>query len=208
MKICLLFALLVAMLLAGCAGPAQDTSQDSGRPDKTEVKMSGKNILMVIAPEGFRDEEYLDPRTLFEAAGANVTVASKGVSVAKGKLGATVKVDLDIADANPADYDAVVFVGGPGATVYFNDSTAHRIANDFYSAGKVTAAICIGPSILANAGVLRSHNATAFESEAANIAAKSKGYTGDSVTVDRNVVTANGPEAAKDFGKAVLHALE
>ncbi|MBW2964621.1 DJ-1/PfpI family protein [Candidatus Woesearchaeota archaeon] len=169
--------------------------------------MGGKSILMVIAPEGFRDEEYQEPRAVFEAAGINVTVASKGVTTAKGKLGATAKVDLDISEVNPDDYDAIVFVGGPGATVYFNDTTAHKLANRFYSAGKVTAAICIGPSILANAGVLRSHKATAFESEAENIAAKSAGYTGQPVTTDGKIVTGNGPAAAEEFGKAVLKAL-
>lgn len=183
---------------------AGEEIQQSGE----EGDMAGKKILMVIAPTGFRDEEFFEPKAVFEKNNISVTVASKGVATAKGKLGATSKVDIEISEANAKDYDAVVFVGGPGAAVYFSDPAALKLASDFYSAGKVTAAICIGPSVLANAGVLKTHKATAFESEKDNITEKSKGYTGDEVTVDGKVVTANGPGAATGFGKAVADLLK
>lgn len=166
--------------------------------------MAEKKILMIVAPEYFRDEEFLHPKDVFEEAGIKVTVASKEVKVAKGRFGAEAKVDLDISGVKPADYDAVVFVGGPGASVYFDDPVAHKIAKDAYKAGKIIAAICIAPTILANAGVLKTHNATCFESESDNIDDKSKGYTGDDVTVSGKVVTANGPAAAKKFGIEIL----
>ncbi|MBW2971655.1 DJ-1/PfpI family protein [Candidatus Woesearchaeota archaeon] len=166
-----------------------------------------KKILMVIAPEGFRDEEFLEPKKVFEGAGAEVTVASKGVKVAKGKLGATADVDMDISEASADDYDAVVFIGGPGAAVYFDDPVALNLAQKSYNSGKVTAAICIAPSILANAGVLDGKQATSFESESRNIEAKSAGYTGKPVTVDGKIVTANGPAAAKKFGEAIVKLL-
>ena len=200
------------ILMMGCAEEMTRertyTGERLGAEPKQEVmNVSGKNILMVIAPDGFRDEEFLEPKEVFESSGAKVTVASKGVSTAKGKLGATADVDIDISEASAADYDAVVFIGGPGAAVYFEDPAALNLAQSAEAAGKVVAAICIAPSILANAGVLEGHKATCFESESSNIDAKSAGYTGEDVTVDNNIITANGPAPAKKFGEAIIKAL-
>ena len=194
-RLILLTVILISILTFGCA------------KEGIKVDLSGKKILMVVAPDSFRDEELLEPKKIFENLNAEVTVASKGVSTAKGKLGATVDVDVDIADADANNYDAVVFVGGPGTTVYFDDPAALKLAKDSYSLGKVTAAICIAPSILANAGVLEAKKATAFESEADNINAKSEGYTGETVTVDENIITGNGPEASKQFADAIANQL-
>jgi protease I len=202
--------IILAILITGCAEdtPKETAPQPTEESAAPEVeKMPGKKILMVIAPDGFRDEEFLEPKEIFDSSGAEVTVASKGVSVAKGKLGATANVDIDIGEATATDYDAVVFIGGPGAAVYFDDPTALKLAKDAYAANKVVAAICIAPSILANAGVLEGHKATCFESESENIAAKSEGYTGEPVTIDENIVTGNGPGAAKKFGEAVIKTL-
>ncbi|MBN1544218.1 DJ-1/PfpI family protein [Candidatus Woesearchaeota archaeon] len=206
----LLLSLFVSLFSLGCAGAPEEgaAAQDGVLQDEVvSMDISGKSILMVIAPEGFRDEEFLEPEAVFERAGADVTVASKGVSVAKGKLGATAEVDIDISDVNVEDYDAVVFIGGPGASVYFDDPTALKIAKDAYAAGKVAAAICIAPSILANAGVLKGRKATCFESESGNVGEKSAGYTGEPVTVDGLIVTANGPAAAKRFGQEIVKLL-
>lgn len=165
-------------------------------------------ILMIVAPEGFRDEECFEPKKVFEQNGAELAIASKGVKEAKGKLGKSIKVDLDISEVEVADYDAVVFVGGPGAVEYFDDANALDIAKDAFEQGKVVAAICIAPSILANAGILAGKNATSYPSEKENLKAKGAIYTGEPVAADGNIVTANGPAAAKDFGKAILDALE
>ncbi len=172
------------------------------------MDVSGKKVLMVIAPENFRDEEFAEPKEIFEGSSAEVTVASKGVKKAKGKLGATADVDIDIGEADADDYDAVVFIGGPGSSVYFEDPVALNLAEKAYNAGKVTAAICIAPSILANAGVLDGKKATCFKSESENVESKSAGYTGDPVTIDGKIVTANGPDAAKRFGEEIVKLLE
>lgn len=197
--------IIILLLLAGCTGNAR---VETGTEEVSKMDIAGKNILLVVAPNGYRDEEFREPKEVFDEAGATVTVASKGVKTAKGKLGDTVKVDMDISDVVAFDYDAVVFVGGPGTTVYFDDPVAQKIAKDAVEAGRVVGAICIAPSILANAGVLEGKKATSFESEKANIEPKCQEYTGDDVTVDGKIVTANGPEAATDFGHAVAGLLE
>ena len=75
--------------------------------------MSGKRVLMVIAPENFRDEELLHTKEELERAGAETTIASSKTGVVKGLLGATVTPDFKLDQVNVDDYDAIVFVGGP-----------------------------------------------------------------------------------------------
>ena len=165
------------------------------------------NILMVVAPDNFRDEELFEPKKVFESAGADVVIASKGVKTARGKLGGAINVDKNIANVHVDDYDAIVFIGGPGASIFFDDGTALGLAKDAYEKGKITAAICIAPSILANAGILKGKKATCFESQQENLRIKGAIYTGDDTTQDGRIITANGPGAATKFGKKIMEAL-
>ena len=52
--------------------------------DKT---LAGKKILMIVAPERFRDEEYAVPHAHFIGLGAKVTVASLKKGMATGMFG-------------------------------------------------------------------------------------------------------------------------
>jgi protease I len=166
-----------------------------------------KKILMIIASDNFRDEEYLEPKQIFDDNGIHVTTASSQTGELKGMLGVMVITNTNINSVNVADYDAVVFVGGTGASEYFDSARAHAIATEAYSSGKITAAICIAPSILANAGVLEGKQATAYESEQENLQSHGAAYTGQAVTRDGNIITGNGPAAATEFGNAIVTAL-
>jgi len=169
--------------------------------------LTGKKILMVIAPENFRDEELLVPKQYFEENGAQVTIASKEKGELRGSLGATVNVNTLLTEASVNDYDAVIFVGGPGTIVYFEDEEAHQLAKSFYENNKVVGAICIAPVILANAGLLEGRSATVFPSGEQDITSKGASYTGESVTVSDNIVTANGPQSAREFAQTIAQKL-
>jgi len=171
------------------------------------VSVKGMQVLMIIAPKDFRDEELLQPKELFEAHGVKVTIASTTLQQAKGMLGATVKPDMLIKDADPAKFDAIVLVGGVGASQYWNDKVVHSLFIRAFKLGKVIGAICISPVTLANAGLLKGRKATVWASERRRIEAKGATYTGANVEVDGNIVTANGPDAAKAFGEAILKLL-
>jgi protease I len=162
---------------------------------------------MVIAPEQFRDEEYERPRTVLEERGAEIVTASVAPGPCRGKLGMIAQADTGLFDVDPADYDAVVFVGGQGSQVFFDDLDAHRIARGAYDAGDVVAAICIAPSTLAHAALLEGRVATAFSSQEEDLKAHGAKYTGAPVEVDERIVTANGPDAATAFGEAVARTL-
>jgi len=162
---------------------------------------------MVVAPRNFRDEEYQKPRQVLEAAGWQIEVASKGVNEATGMLGAKAKIGKDISQVNVDDYQGVVFVGGTGAAVYFEDQTALDLAKTAFEKGRVVGAICIAPSILANAGILQGKKATSFPSEQGHLIDKGAQYTGEKVTVDGEIVTGQGPEAAQEFGEKLIEVL-
>ena len=122
-------------------------------------------------------------------------------------LGARVIPDLRIEDINLDNFDGVVFVGGVGAQFYWNYQPALRIAQKVFKKGKIVAAICIAPVILANAGILEDKKATVWSSEAERIEEKGAIYVKDLVVKDGNIITASGPQAAEKFGETIAQAL-
>lgn len=171
------------------------------------VSLAGKNAVLVVAPKNFRDEELFETRDALERAGVAVKVASSASGNVKGLLGGAAKPDLALADASANDFDAVVFIGGSGSSVYFSDKAALGLAKSAFASGRVVGAICIAPSILANAGILKGKRATAYQSEKTNLEAKGAEWSGEAVVTDGRVITANGPAAAKRFGEAIAAAL-
>lgn len=166
-----------------------------------------KKALLIIAPQNFRDEELFHTKEELENAGVEVTVASTTTSEATGMLGGVIIPNILVSDVNAGDYDAVLFIGGTGASIYFNDSIAHGIVKNAYVEGKIIGAICIAPSTLANAGVLDGKKATAYSSERSNLESKGANFTGAGVEVDGKVITADGPGSARNFGKTIAKAL-
>ena len=164
-------------------------------------------VLMVVAPERFRDEELFDTQAELAQAGQQTTVASTRTGLCPGSRGGHVTAELTLAQVRCADYAAVVFVGGGGSKLLFHDADAWRIAREMAQADKVVAAICLAPVILANAGVLAGRQATVAGTEAATIEAQGAQYTGPGVTVDGNFVTANGPKSARQFGRSIAQLL-
>lgn len=164
------------------------------------------HILMVIAPEGYQPIEYGDPKQIFLENNFKVTTTSTQAE-AHDKFGGTTLVDVLLPDVKPEDYDAIVFVGGPGTTLYFNNEIALNLAKNFYNTGKITAAICAAPAILANADILVDKTVTSHEAVAEIVRPKCKVYTGEDVTQDGKIITANGPSAAKKFAKVIVENL-
>ena len=166
-----------------------------------------KKVLMVVAPENFRDEELFEPKKVLEEKRIGVEIASKGVNEARGMLGEKIVIDKNLSEVKADDYDGVIFVGGSGSSIYFNDAKAQFLAKEAYEKGKVVGAICIAPSILANIGILEGKKATSFPSEAENLKSKGVDYTGEGVVVDGKIITAQGPDYAKQFGEKIVEVL-
>ena len=168
-------------------------------------------VLFIVAQQGYQDIEYETPKRILEKAGIEVVTASKKAGTASGKLGGTTTSALSLNDVDMADYAAVVFIGGPGAAQYQHDVQAHLAAQEAESRNKIIAAICIGPTILAYAGVLEGKKATVWNEDnqqSALLEKEGATYTGENVTIDDKLITANGPAAAEEFGKKLLKMLQ
>lgn len=168
-------------------------------------------ILMVIAPDQFRDEELQVPRKAFTDQGWLVDTASIRTGAAKGMLGAVENIDKDMgaveAQARQGAYDAVIVVGGMGSPEYLWDNAQlHQMLQTMAGQNKVVASICLSGGVLAKAGLLKDKQATVWEMPESLAALKEGGaqYTGQPVTVDGNIITANGPEAAQAFADAII----
>ena len=199
-------AVITGLLVWGCKGQKQEAqvSQEETTPQKVQT---GKKVVMIIAPENFRDEELLEPQKILTEKGMEVKIASASLETAKGMLGAEVKPDMVINDIKPEEWDAIILVGGTGASKYWDDASVHAILNEAVKLNKIVGAICIAPVTCANAGILAGKQATVYESEADKLKDKGANYTGASVQKDGNIITANGPPAAKEFGNTIAQAL-
>ncbi len=162
-----------------------------------------KPVLMVIAPKDFRDEELFETQAEIEREGITTVIASTHTGTCTGSKGGTAIATASLDQVDTDNYEALVFVGGFGSKVFFEDKVAQKIAVDMYQEGKLIGAICIAPVILAKAGLLHKKAATVYESEIKTITDLEAVYSGESVTQDGQLITGNGPGASSLFGKTI-----
>jgi len=174
---------------------------------KDAKKRASKKVLMVIAPKNFRDEELFKTRKVIEAAGHQVVLASTSVEPSTGMLGGKAKPDIVIDGVDASQYDAVVFVGGSGAAALLKHPAALSLARSAYAAGKLVAAICMAPGILANADLLKGKKATGWKGGHDLLKAKGAKLTKKRVVQDGRIITGSGPAAAQAFGEAITRFL-
>lgn len=178
---------------------------------KESQKMSEveqKKAVLIIAASKFRDEELFETKKILEAANIATTVASSRTGSIRGMLGGQAQAEIVISQLKVDDYDAVIFIGGSGAHEYFDDPVAQDIAKQAKAKNKVLAAICIAPTVLANAGLLDGVKATCFASQKGQLKKAGAKFTGSDVEQDDLIITASGPEAATKFGQTIAKALE
>ena len=170
--------------------------------------LTGKKILMIIASKGYRDEELNVPKKMFEDAGAKVFIASDKPGKARGMLGSRIESTILYNEADINDYDAVVFIGGVGSKIFWNDPKAHTLVKEAIARDKLLGAICLAPATLANAGVLRGKTATSYNMASTALKKAGANYTGKSVECDGQIITGEGPKAAEEFAQAIISHLE
>jgi len=179
-------------------------------PGKVSKK---KTAVMIIAFRDFKDEEYFFSKEVLEKAGVEIVTASDELGTAIGVSGAEAEVDLFIEDLTVENFDAIIFIGGPGALKHLDNEVSYNIAQEALSRDKVLGAICISPVILAKAGVLKEKKATvwsdALDKSPIRILENNGAiYDSEDVVIDGKIVTANGPAAAEAFGEALVEVLQ
>jgi len=187
--------------------PTTEEAEKQDPPRRVDTKRRVKTAVLIVARENFRDEELFETRRILDGAGVQTVIASSRTGLVRGMLGGGAEARILVNDIVVDDYDAIIFVGGPGASEYFNSPVALNIAREAANKQKVLAAICVAPTVLANAGVLKGVTATSFLSERVRLIRAGARYTGAPVERDGLIITASGPMAAIQFGRAIAEAL-
>jgi len=172
-------------------------------------------ILMIVAPERYRDEELEIPKSHFENAGHGVVVASTKKGTCHGATGGSVEAVLTLGEVNVGDYDAVIFVGGPGTPMIRKEAKALEIAKSAAAKGKILGAICWACTTLAKAGVLEGKKATVWVGDDAEFGMSTDkvlekfgaAFEKKGVVADGKLVTADGPKHAREFAEAITELL-
>lgn len=178
-----------------------------------------KKILLIVANNGFQATEYNGTKNVLIEAGFDVVTASdkpEGLSetpfVATAHDGSTVNVDLGLEEVFAGDYAGIFIIGGPGAIEHLDNYLTYAIVQDADKIEDIVfGAICIAPRILANAGVLRGRKVTGWDNdkELQHVLDEAEAlYIKTHVVVDRNLITATGPSATKDFAEAIVTAIK
>lgn len=136
-----------------------------------------------------------------------MTVASVTTETCIGMFGARIEPDCSVDDAEAKSYDAVVVVGGAGTQVLKQYPQVLQILRDAKEQDKILAAICLGPIVLAKAGVLKGKKSTVFSSGVAEVEEGGAQYVPKPVVIDGNLITTDGPNSATRFGNAIVRAL-
>ncbi len=163
--------------------------------------------LMIIANEGFQDVEFGVPKKMLEESGIEVSIAAGRKGEAIGKFGLQVEVPYALDEVSSGNYDVTIFIGGPGAErQYHGNAEYFRLARE----AELLAAICIAPTVLSESRIFQGKKVTGWDRDGIQKAIIEKNggiFTGEDVTVDGDIITANGPEAATAFGGEILDAL-
>ncbi|WP_414898222.1 type 1 glutamine amidotransferase domain-containing protein [Rhodovulum sp. YEN HP10] len=166
--------------------------------------------ILIMATDGFEQAELEEPLTELRARGAQVDVASPGGAPITGwknrNWGATHEATKALSDVRVGEYDALVLPGGqmnPDSLRVAPEAV--RLVRGFVAEGRIVAAICHGPWLLVEAGVVEGREMTSCRSIRTDL------ENAGAIWVDAAVVVTNGivtSRAAQDLGAFVATIAE
>jgi protease I len=175
------------------------------------TRLSGKKIAILV-DNGFEQVEMTEPRKALEEAGAGTDLISPQQTKVKGwqhtDWGDEFKVDVNLAGANPDDYDALVLPGGVMNPDHLRRNTqALDFVRSFFDAGKPVAAICHGPWTLIDAGVVKGRKMTSYESIQTDLKNAGAQWVDQEVVVDNGLVTSRKPDDIPAFNRKMIEEI-
>lgn len=173
--------------------------------------MVTKKVLFVVASKGYQSVEFAVPKNLLEQAGYSVTTASNAQGSAIAHDESTTPIDMMLDQVNLSDYDGIFFVGGPGAMENLDNEYSHSLIQQAFKERKLIGAICISTRILAHAGILKDKQATGWNGDnelGAIYQVYRVQYVPKDVVVDGNIITATGPNAAREYAELIISLLQ
>lgn len=167
-----------------------------------------KKVAAVIAFHRFREEELFEPYKVLTKGGVGVDVFSSQAGVATGKVSGSCQVDKTLSELDMSSYDALLLVGGPGGYNYIGDAVLQSIIHGAFDKGKLLAAICMAPQLLAESGLMKGVKSTIFPGDSDVLIKWGAIYTAAPVEVSLPFITADGPLSATLFGQTLLEHLK
>lgn len=173
--------------------------------------LSNARVLM-IATDGFENDELFGPRQSLIDAGAKVTLASIATDPIQGekdgKPADTITPDLTLADVDTAQFDALVIPGGvKNPDTMRIQGRAIQIVEEFMDDDKIVAAICHGPWLLVEADVVDGRRVTGWPSVRTDLENAGADVVDEEVVVDENLITSRKPDDIPAFNRAIAAAL-
>jgi len=172
------------------------------------ARAPGKKVA-ILTENGFEEIELTSPKKAMEEAGIEVDIVSpqknKVKAWAHDHWSIELPVDVNISDADVDDYDALVIPGGvinPDLMRINEDCV--QFAKDFIQSGKPVAAICHGPQLLIETGLLKGRRMTSYPSIRTDLINAGANWKDKEVVVDNGLVTSRSPKDLEAFNKKVL----
>jgi len=166
--------------------------------------------VLFLATNGFQEDEMFSPHNELTQNGATVHLASFDTDPISAGEGDSRKItpDMTFSDVNVSDYDALVLPGGVVNPDKLRTSQqAVQIVRDFAKDGKVVAAICHGPWMLAEADILRDRKATSYKSIKTDMMNAGAKWTDEPVVTDKGIITSRSPEDLEAFNAKIIEEI-
>jgi protease I len=173
--------------------------------------LNGKKVA-ILTDHGFEEEELTGPKKALEEAGAVVHI----VSNQKGKVKAwdydhwsiELPVDVNLEDAETETYDALLIPGGVINPDHMRLNIEYvQFAQDFFETGKPIGAICHGPQLLIETGMLKGKEMTSAPSIKTDIMNAGANWQDKEVMVDNGLVTSRGPKDLEAFNRKLIEEI-
>lgn len=158
----------------------------------------------ILLADGFECVEALATIDVMHRAGVELCRVSVGrrYDVVSSHELMTLRCDSLLEDVDMSDGDALILPGGnPGYINLRECDGVLRAVREYYDSGRVVAAICGAPTVLAAAGVARGSRITCHTSVISDMG--DYAYEGGSVVEHENLITAAGAGVSIDFAIAV-----
>lgn len=173
--------------------------------------LTGKKVAF-LATDGVEQVELTSPWDVVREAGGQPVLVSPKSGKLQGyegtEKGRTFAVDLAVAEADAADFDALVIPGGAVNADHLRaDEDAQAFARAFFEQHKPVASICHGPWLLIEAGVVRGRNMTSYPTLRTDLKNAGANWTDEEVVVDRGLVTSRRPRDLPAFNDKMLEEI-